>query len=108
VSGTRSRDRGKRGEREIVRILHEEGYEAFRGWQAAGPTEADIVSNFPFHLEVKYVENLNIYRAIQQAHGDSKGLKPYAVIFRKSNSRWHAAIDLAHFIKLVGQHDSRK
>jgi Holliday junction resolvase len=98
-----ARNKGKRGEREIVRELTEQGYEAFRGWQAAGPTEADIVSNFPFHLEVKFQERLNIYAAISQAENDSKGLKPYAIIFRKSRYNWHAAIELEQFIKLVGR-----
>ena len=59
-----------------------------------GPTvlwangDADVIApDFPFHLEWKYVEKLNLYAAMTQAIDDAKKAgKPPCVIHKKNHS----------------------
>lgn len=101
MSGRRARDKGKRGEREVCAILTQNGWPAHRGWQAAGPYHPDIMTEFPYWIEVKDAERLNIYSAINQAVTDNNTGIPIAVVFRKNNHKWYAAIEFDHLIELV-------
>jgi Holliday junction resolvase len=103
MSGRRSKQRGKRGEREVATILRENGHDAKRGWQVrGGANEADVISgSLGRHVEVKYCERLNIYDALAQAERDSQGKQPYVVVFRRNRTKWFAAVELAEFLKLV-------
>ena len=66
-----SRDKGARFERQVAEYLREKGYTARRGQQFSGsPDSPDVVSNFPFHIEAKAVEKLNLDKAFQQAVDD--------------------------------------
>ena len=84
--GKFSRDKGKRGELELVRLIKDNGYEARRTAQYCGKTGLAGVS-----IECKRVEKLNIYDAIAQATRDAEaaghGDLP-AVFHRKNNCPW--------------------
>ena len=65
---------------------------------------------FPYYVECKNVESLNIHKAIAQAEagavrqeGQSVGpvIKPL-VVFRKNNTRAYAVIPWSHFLDLNG------
>ena len=83
-----SRNKGKVGEREFASYLRDKGYEARRGVQFQGGQDSpDVVSELPFHFEVKRVEKLNLQDACAQAEGDAKG-KPWIVAHRRNNAPW--------------------
>ena len=99
-----SRNKGRRGERQIVKILLENGWQARRGYQArGGREEPDIVTNFPYRLEVKHVESLNIFSAFEQIKFDNSHNcdKVGILVFRKNREPWRVALPLAEFLNLV-------
>ena len=68
-----SRDKGKRGEREVALILREHGFEARRGQQYCGANgDADVVGVPGLHIEVKRTEKFRMYEALDQAINDAR------------------------------------
>ena len=91
--GKFSRDKGKRGELELVRLFKENGYEARRTAQYCGKTgeAADVIGLPGISIECKRVENLNINNAMAQATHDAEaaGRGDLPVVFhRKSYCPW--------------------
>jgi len=82
-----SRAKGARYERHLARYLSENGFpDSRRGQQFSGGSDSpDVVSDFPFHIEAKHVEALNLYNAMTQSIRDA-GDKPPCVIHKKNNS----------------------
>ena len=71
-----SREKGARGERQWRDELRANGYAARRGQQFSGsPDSPDVVCEDLAwaHFEVKAVEKLNIYDAVEQALRDAGG-----------------------------------
>ena len=63
--GKAQREKGKRGELEIARILREEGYDTKRGQQYCGAAgNADVIGLPGIHIECKRVEKLNLLDAV--------------------------------------------
>jgi Holliday junction resolvase len=94
-----SRNKGKRGEREAAQALRDLGYEAKRGVQyAGGPDSPDVISDFPFHVEVKRVERLQLWSAYQQALKDATAAgRPPCVLHRASRQPWLITMSLEDF-----------
>ena len=94
--GLRSRNKGKRGEREaaaeIRRLLRTE---ARRGRQFCGSDESpDVVADIEnVHLEVKRAETLRLYDALDQAIADGGGRIP-VVLHRANHRPWVAIVRL--------------
>lgn len=55
---------------------------------------------FPFSVECKNQESLNIWAALSQAEENAEGLYPL-VVFKRNRSKVYAAIDLSVFMGLV-------
>lgn len=103
--GLRSRNKGKRGEREaaaeIARLFR---VDARRGRQFSGSDESpDIRTSIPrVHFEVKRVESLRINAALDQAISDAGANIP--VVFHKQNHRpWVAIVRLDDLPELAKQ-----
>ena len=97
-----SRQKGKRGEVELAKVLREHGYETRRGQQYSGTeTSADVVGLPGIHIECKRVENLNVYNALAQAIRDAgeSGDLP-AVFHRKNNQPWLVTMRLDDWLKI--------
>lgn len=98
-----SRDKGKVGERELARKLNELfGSECRRGQQYSGLDGSDVVGLDGVHLEVKRVEKLNVYSAIEQSERDSKETEVPVVFHRKNHKRWLVTCYLDDLPRLVG------
>lgn len=97
-----SREKGKRGERELAGKLREYGYNCRRTQQYCGNTgEASDVVGLPgIHIECKRNERLNIYDAMAQAKGDAKEGEIPTVMWRKNNSEWLVTMTLADFMEI--------
>ena len=96
-----SRNKGKRGELEWAKEIIAAGYEARRGQQFSGnPDSPDVVTNLPYHFEVKRVERLNITQAMKQAEGEC-GDKPPIVAHRKNGEQWMVTMTAPTFFKLI-------
>ena len=87
--GRMSRQKGKRGEREAAAELGAIlGVVARRGVQyQGGPESPDVVlEGLPIHVEVKRVERLSLWAAIEQAKADAPdGSVP--IVWHKANRR---------------------
>lgn len=97
-----SRQKGKRGELELAKVLRESGYSTRRGQQYSGTeTSADVVGLPGIHIECKRVEHLNIEAAVAQAVRDTgeSGELP-AVFHRKNNQPWLVTMRLDDWLKI--------
>ena len=100
-----SRDKGKRGELELVRLLKAHGYEARRTAQYCGKSgeAADVVGLPGISIECKRVEKLNIYDAMAQARRDAeaagRGDLP-AVFHRKNGCGWLVTMEAADWFRV--------
>lgn len=81
-------EKGKRGEREWAKVCREHGFDCRRGQQYAGIEGEDVVGLPRVHQEVKRVERLNIYDAIDQAARDTSTDKVPIVAHRKNHKPW--------------------
>ena len=99
-----SRSKGARYERELSKYLSENGFPARRGQQFAGGSDSpDAVSDeFPFHIEAKHVQALNLYAAMTQSIKDA-GDKPPCVIHRKNNTESMFTCRLEDLVKLLNK-----
>ena len=97
-----SREKGKRGELELARILRENGFIARRGVQYHGGADSpDVIGIDGFHIEVKRVEKLNLTEAYEQSFRDAgEGEKPI-VVHRRNREPWMVTMTLENFLKLL-------
>ena len=95
-----SREKGKRGEREVASLLREYGYDARRGQQYHGGQDSPDVVGLPgTHIEVKRTERLDLYGALAQSKADAGEDMPI-VVHRKNNSEWVVIQPLKDWIDL--------
>lgn len=89
---TNSREKGKIGEREWVKVCRGNGYDSVRRTsQYCGQTgdASDCVGLPGIHQEVKRVEKLNIHDAMAQAVRDSKDSGKIPIVaHRRNNTEW--------------------
>ena len=99
---TNSRDKGKRGEREVADFLKAHGYDARRGQQFCGANgDADVVGLPGFHIEVKRTERLDLYGALEQSRADARDGETPVVFHRRNRKAWIVAMDAEDFIRLI-------
>lgn len=96
-----SKRKGARGELELAHKLEEYGYNAKRSVQYNGKDgQADVVGLPRIHCEIKRVEKLNIYDAIEQAKRDAKNGDMPTVFHRKNRCNWLVTMELDEFMQL--------
>lgn len=97
-----SKKKGARGEREWAEWLRDHGHYARRGQQFSGGTDSpDVVTDMDgFHCEVKRVERLMLYDALEQAQDDADDKTPY-VAHKKNRKDWVVIMNADDWIKLV-------
>lgn len=96
-----SRNKGKRGERELAKVLTQYGYECRRGQQFCGANgDADVVGLTGVHIECKRVERLNIDQAMEQSVDDARESETAVVMHRKNGKPWLVTMLLDDWIRL--------
>lgn len=103
--GKLSRDKGKRGEREVAAILRDHKYPgARRGVQyTGGPDSPDVVGLPGFHIEVKRVETFQLYPSLAQSRKDShKGEVPI-VVHRRNGHPWVVVMEFEDFLDILDE-----
>lgn len=101
--GKASRDKGKRGEREVAQRLRALFPDARRGIQSrgGGAEAADVVVPF-VHVEVKIGARPSPLAALDQAVADAKpGLWPVAYC-RRDRGEWTVTMRAGDFEELLG------
>ena len=112
--GKASREKGKRGEREVAKIFRDAGYaEAHRTSQYCGKTgDASDVTGVPgLHLEVKFVEKEAVRswygQAVRDAEAAGRGDTP-VVIHRKTHEDWLVTLSLDDFIEILKREENER
>lgn len=100
-----SKQKGKRAELEVAKILRDHGYlDAHRTAQYCGNTgEAADVDGVPgFHLEVKHQETTQLDKWWAQAVHDSDftGRIP-VLVHRKNGQKWKITMDFEMWLEVV-------
>lgn len=101
------KQKGKRGELELVRKLKEYGFDTRRTVQYNGKAEdgqADLVGLKGIHIESKRVERLNLYDAMAQAIHDAKDGELPSVFHRKNHSEWLVTMRLQDWMELYKEY----
>lgn len=94
-----SRQKGKRGELELAKILRDFGFDARRGQQFRGGQDSPDVVGIPgHHIECKRVEKLNVYEAMEQSERDAGDDVP-VVMWRRNGKRWLVIQYLDDYLK---------
>lgn len=108
--GKLSREKGKRGEREVVALMKRFGFGARRGQQFKGTKDSpDVVHDMDgFYVEVKLKQQLNLYDALDKADAERPVESQSIVFHRKSHKPWLATMGAEDFMKLMRElHDAR-
>lgn len=98
-----SRNKGKRGERELAERLRELGItEARRGQQyRGGAGSPDVVGMPGVHIECKRVERLRLHDAMVQSQGDADDSGDVPVVMhRRNNEPWYVTMTLEDFVSM--------
>jgi Holliday junction resolvase len=96
-----SREKGKRGERNLASTLRGYGYDTRRGQQFSGANgDADVVGLKGIHIECKWVEKLNVLDAMAQSKRDAKDGEIPVVMHKKNHTEWFVTMTLEDWIKL--------
>lgn len=104
MSGKRSRDKGKTGERELSKELTRLfGVECRRGQQFNGIDGRDVVGIPGLHIECKRVESLSLYPAVEQATRDAGEAETPVVFHRRNNKKWLAIVELDKLPELASK-----
>jgi hypothetical protein len=97
-----SRQKGKRGELELAHVFLDHGLLARRGQQYSGIGGDDVVvqGHEDWHIECKWVQNLNVVKAMEQAVRDAKGRTPL-LAHRKNGTDWLMTMRIEDWLELV-------
>ena len=99
--GRMSREKGKRGERELANTLKEHGFDARRGQQFCGASgDADVIGLPGIHIEVKRTESLSLYSALEQAEADAREDEIPVVFHRRNHKKWVVIMELENFLNM--------
>jgi Holliday junction resolvase len=100
--GKMSREKGKRGELEVAAILRRWGFDGHRGQQYhGGPDSPDVVGLPGVHIEVKRVESLRLWDALEQSTRDADQSGEIPVVFHRKNGKpWVVICTAEGFMKL--------
>ena len=100
------RAKGARGELEVVKLLHAHGWtEAKRTSDGRAQIERGDIADGPIglHLEVRRRETAAIWAWLKQAEREARDGNIPVVAFRRSRSKWYAALELEDLLALLGR-----
>ncbi|MEE4210056.1 MAG: hypothetical protein V2I43_12400 [Parvularcula sp.] len=104
-----SRAKGQRGERAWRDVLREAGFlKAHRGQQFSGSPDSPDVQcpELPtLHFEVKHVEALNVWKAMEQAIRDAGPAKMPVLAHKRNRSGWLVTMRVEDWLELIRESD---
>lgn len=99
----RERDKGVRGEREVLDLLRARGFEV-RGLEATGDHLA-FTTGLVFHVETKRQETARPWAWLEQAEAEAPAGAIPLVAFRRSRSKWYALVPLDALAGALGRRE---
>ena len=105
--GARERERGARGEREVVQLVREHGWpgaeRSSNGRAQVGRGDIALGPEFT-SIDVKFCEKTEPWKWWRQAERDADGRMP-VVAFRRSRSPWLAIVELDELLELLAMRE---
>lgn len=94
--------KGADGERELAALLQNEGYTIERGGTQSYGAAPDLSGLPGVHVEVKRVERLNVWEAMQQAIRDAEKFRDGfpALFHRRNRTPWLVTMLFTDWIEL--------
>lgn len=108
--GKMSRDKGARGELEVLRMYQAAGFTGTRGFMSGGMGGGDLAGDMPDLPEVKFAETVKLYTWVDQAvAAAASGVAGtvasecirWVLWHRKSRRKWLVTIDGERYIELL-------
>lgn len=98
--GKSERDRGARGERLLRDALNEHGLDVRRG--SCFRHESDLIGLTGVHVECKFVEHLNVRKAMEQAkvEAEKRADGMPTVFHKKARAEWLVTMRLEDWVLL--------
>jgi len=96
-----SRDKGARGEREVLDLYRKHGFDGTRGFQSGGQGGGDLVGNMPDIPEVKFVEALRFWDHVAQAAAAVTDGVGWCLWIRKSRQPWMVTVPSERYMQLI-------
>ena len=102
TTGAKSTREGATGEREVMAILREHGYNVERGGSLSFGEVPDLTGLPGVHIECKRRETTEIWKWMAQAEADAQRFQDGApaVFFRRSHSSWMVCMKLSDWLGL--------
>lgn len=100
-----SREKGKRGEREVVNLYMSNGLKARRAQQYRGSKDsADVLApETNHHIEVKLRQKLSLNKWLDIATKEAGPTKLPLVYFRSNKEDWKVCLWASDFLKMVNK-----
>lgn len=107
MSPLNSRAKGKKGELEFL-AKHVTPWwpEARRNLEQHTGDKRDCLAVAGIHFQIKRVESLNIWAALDQAITEADPLDVPIVAFRRNRSPWYGALEMDELIPLLRLRDA--
>lgn len=103
-----SKEKGKRGEREVAKLGRQNGFMLSKRGQQYNGLEGEDVVGFPLlHIEVKLDENLVLFNAYLQACRDSRNGNAPVVFHRKKYEQWKVTMTADLFVLMLIAHSNQ-
>lgn len=102
MMGKSSQRKGADGERELVSILQQYGYQVERGGSETYGTIPDLTGLPGIHIECKRVEHLNLHEAMKQSIRDAERFRDGmpTVFHRRNREPWLVTMRLEEWVYL--------
>lgn len=104
ASGKSSKAKGSAGERELVKVLQDAGFDAERTLFQPDPDNPrpDVRTNINHtSWECKRVEKLNFWAAIEQSETAAGDKNNSVMAFRRNREPWRVVISLDYYLDLI-------
>ena len=102
MSPINSRRKGKEGEQEFINLhLAPHWPEARRNLEQHTGDKRDCLEVAGVHFQIKRVESLNIWTALNQAITEANDHDLPVVAFRRNRSPWYGALEMSELIALL-------
>ena len=103
MTGARSQRKGATGEREVVTIYKESGFEARRNFGSGSQGGSDIAGHVPDVPEVKRVKRIVKYHEwiAQAREGAANSGRPWCLWIRPDGEPWTVTVDAKHYMTLL-------
>ena len=101
MSGARSRNKGARGEREVLEQYRAAQFTGTRGFQSGGQGGGDIAGNMPDVPEVKLAERGTFWPWIEQAQSNAGEARQWVLWIRSNRRPWVVTLSADRYLELL-------